>query len=259
MRDEFKAAFGAVHAPEELKAHTRRALQPLVRRRRARLRAAGLAVAACVLLLFGGCGLYFTPTSVISIDINPSLELSVNRFDRVIGAEGYNEDGKQLVQSLALTHRTYAQAVDRVLASKAVSDCLARDELLSIAVVESDARQGQEILDYLTACTARTPNAECYGVARQEVEQAHTVGLSYGKYRAYLELQALLPDITPDQVASMTMRQIRTLIAQQSGSTASAPGSGNVSPGPQSGNGDNRQNGAGQGNGRGWQGGRNAS
>ena len=30
-----------------------------------------------------------TPVSAVSIDVNPSIELGVNRFDRVVAVEGY--------------------------------------------------------------------------------------------------------------------------------------------------------------------------
>ena len=50
--------------------------------------------------LWGGTWLYFTPTMEISVDINPSIELGVNRFDRVISVDGYNEDGQALAQLL---------------------------------------------------------------------------------------------------------------------------------------------------------------
>lgn len=204
-----------------------------------------LAAAACLLLLaFGGHRLYFTPTSVISIDINPSLELSVNRFDRVIDAEGYNGDGVQLVQSTRLLYQTYKQAVENVLNSPAVTECLAREELLSIAVVETDDAQGQEILDYVSACTAQTPGATCYSVRQEEVAEAHTLGLSYGKYRAYLDVKAQLPDITPEQIASMTMRQIRELLAQNGEISAGTESGGSFSPG----NGGNGNPGNGNGN-----------
>lgn len=231
MKDEFKAAFDSIHAPEGLKQSTRQALQHRFQHQRthsfSRRVSISLAAAACLLFaLLGGYQLYFTPTSVISIDINPSLELSVNRFNRVIDAEGYNEDGIQLVQSLNLIHQTYEQAVDKVLNSPTVIDCMAHDELLSIAVVETDANQGQEILDYVSSCTAQTPGATCYGIRQEEVAQAHDLGLSYGKYRAYLDVKNKLPDITPEQIASMTMREIRALLAQDEtvGSDSSSGG-----------------------------------
>lgn len=218
-----KAAFDTVHAPEALKKSTHDSLHRRLNRRTIlfppRVPAYFAAAACLMLLFFGGYHLYFTPTSVISIDINPSLELSVNRFDRVIRAEGYNQDGVQLVQTLDLVHRSYEQAVDEVLNSDSVVSCLAQDEFLSIAVVENDAVQGQKILDYVSACTAQTPNSHCYGVRQEEVSQAHTLGLSYGKYQAYLEIKDLLPHITPEEFSSMTMREIRTLLEQTSSET----------------------------------------
>ena len=38
---------------------------------------------------------------------------------------------------------------------------------------------------------------------------AQEAGLPYGKYRAFLELQALDPSLTPEDVAGMTMQEIR--------------------------------------------------
>ena len=51
----------------------------------------------------------------------------------------------------------------------------------------------------------------------EEVEKAHESGLSYGKYKAFLELQKLDPTITVEEIQSMTMREIRERISQLSG------------------------------------------
>lgn len=228
MKDEIRQAFDAIHAPEELKADTKRALRARLHRHSAALPRTGAlrvcAAAACVLalLVLGGYRFYFTPTSIISIDINPSLELTVNRFDRVIDAEGYNEDGVALADSLHLLNLPYQQAVDRVLESETVTDCLARQELLSIAVTQGDPGQGREILDYVSACTAGNPNAMCYGMGAEDAEQAHALGLSCGKYRAYLELQAQGIELAPEQVAEMTMRQIQALLQDGSAGNGGA-------------------------------------
>ena len=242
MNGKIKLAFDEIHASEALKQATRQALHQRLQQRRTTIFslpfAARLAVAASLLLmLFVGHRLYFTPTSVISIDINPSLELAVNRFDRVIDATGFNADGIQLLESIKPFHRPYTQAVEDVLNSAAVMDCLAWNELLSIAVVESDVRQGQEILDYVSACTAQSPNTACYCIRQEDVEQAHTLGLSYGKYQAYLELRTLLPDITPEQIASMTMREIRALVMQSDNGSAKGPLSSGQRNGKGAGNG----------------------
>ena len=216
MREELRQAFDAVHADETLKARTRaRVLQAMQPARRAPRWAPALAAAVCCVVAVAGVGgyrLYFTPTSVISIDINPSIELDINRFDKVIRVNGYNEDGVAFADSLDVLYLDYSDAVDQIVASETVTDCLARDELLSIAVVQSNPKQGQEIYDYVSACTDGNQNALCCQVSQEEVSHAHDLGLSYGKYQAYLDLQQYTDDYPPEEIAGMTMRQIHQLI-----------------------------------------------
>ena len=47
-------------------------------------RAAALAAGLVLLFFIGGSWVFMTPTAYISIDINPSLELGINRFDRIV-------------------------------------------------------------------------------------------------------------------------------------------------------------------------------
>lgn len=227
MEHDIRQAFQQVRAEPQLKENTRRYLSQVCRQRQRRRKSAPLRRAVCaaalcclVLAAVGGYKLYFTPTSVISIDINPSIELDVNRFDRIIGVQGRNEDGQALADTLDILYLEYDQAVDMVLASPTVTACLEQDEFLSIAVVQSDETQGQQILEYVSACTAHTPHSHCYGIQQQQAEDAHSLGLSYGKYLIYQQLQQYGADYTPQQVNDMTMRQLQQILEQlQTGSS----------------------------------------
>lgn len=258
MRESIRQAFDPIRAEEPLKADTRRFVHSALEARRGRRAPARLAVAcaaACCLLalLAAGGWLWLAPTTVISIDVNPSLELGVNRFDRVVSVQGYNPDGEALAEELRLFNLPYAQAVDQVLATETVTDCLARQEELTIAVVETDPDQGAAILACLSERTSGQTNAFCYGVAREEVAGAHEAGLSYGKYKAFTELLAYDPTLTPDQVAGLTMRQLRQWLAQlqaEAGEQAPeaplpSPGAGQGGAQQGSGQGAGAQNGAG--------------
>ena len=209
MRKEIYSAFDSVHASRELKDRTRAftARRQASRPRSPRRWVAAVA-AACLLLAAAGIGghwLYFTPTAAISIDVNPSLELEVNRFDRVIGVEGYNEDGRALAALVDVTFQRYDQAVEEILNSETVTALLARDEVVTITVTGSDTAQCHRLLSGVEGETAGQPNVHCHSANHDQVEQAHEHGLSYGKYQAYLELRALDPDLTPEDVADMTM------------------------------------------------------
>ena len=108
-KEKLKAAFDQVHAGDALKSNTKNYLFEHVYKKghvpRTFLRRFAVS-AACSLLVFlaGGSYLFFTPTAFISVDVNPSLELGINRFDRVVSVTGYNEDGQNLADNLSLKY-----------------------------------------------------------------------------------------------------------------------------------------------------------
>ena len=226
MNDILKKALDQVQAEEELKQKTKEYVFQKTggckRRKKTAFRIL-LPAAVCILLIFlGGYWLYFIPTAEISMDINPSIELAVNRFDRVISVKGWNDDGKKLVSSLNIWNLEYSEAVNRILENEEVADLLSGDGILTVAVVgENEARTAQ-ILSGVQSCTAGEKNAYCYSAVPHGVEAAHNLGLSYGKYRAFLELQKLDPSITAEEIRNMPMREIRNLIQSLTGSEGSA-------------------------------------
>lgn len=216
MRDMIKKAFDQVQADEELKAKTQAFLSQKTKgythKKTFHYRQLIPAVACMLLLLLGGHWLYFTPTVELSIDINPSIELGINRFDRVISVTGYNEDGRKLASSLDVKYMDYTTAVDQILQEDSIVALLSKDELLSIGVIGTDEAQSYEVYSAMESCTAKKENTHCYYAHADEVDSAHEMGLSYGKYRAFLELQALDPSISSEEIQHMTMREIRDLI-----------------------------------------------
>ena len=157
MEHEMRETFDALRAPEEEKDRTRAAVARQIRRRK-RLRP--LMAAACfavVVVTLGGWRAYFTPAAVISVDINPSVELEVNRFDRVLSLEGLGDDGEALAAALNVRFRDYRTALEEILSSGAVTECLAQGEELSIAVVDLTGNGSGELLSGVEACAAATP------------------------------------------------------------------------------------------------------
>lgn len=216
MNREIKEAFDAIHADEHLKQNTIHFINQK-RKHPVSTWKPVLTAAACILFIigFGSFHVYFTPTSVISMDINPSFELEINRFGKVINTEGYNEDGSNLLQSLDLNYDNYKDAIHTVLTSDTMEEYLENDAFLSIAVVEIDEAQGEEILDYISTCTENQENISCCKLQKEEVTKAHSLGLSYGKYNTYLELQEAGIEITAEQVRQMSMRELKDLLQQE--------------------------------------------
>lgn len=259
MRDELKTALDKVTADEALRQSTRAFLARqtgnygAAKARPRTARRFATAFACCALVAAGGTGYwaYFSPTCAISIDINPSVELAVNRFDKVISVEGIGADGDALAETLDVRFLDYADALDSLLENPTVEDYLAEDEVLSIAVAGENAAQADAILTQAQTCTAGTKNVYCHAANAEEVEQAHDAGLSFGKYQAFLQLQALDPTVTPEDVQGLTMREIRDRIAVLSGETPSTGHGAGQGNGPGAGQGQGAGAGGGQGQGAG--------
>ncbi len=252
MNDKLKEIFHQIQAEEELKSATKmylkRKTQGYTRARTKKLQYMAYA-AACVcflIMVFGGRWLYFTPTAEISIDINPSIELSINRFDQVISVNSFNEDGQELLKALNVKFKNYEDAMEQILDNDKIITLLSNDEVMTITVTGPDGLQSSKLLSGVESCTAKQRNTYCYFASEEKVAEAHKLGLSYGKYRAYLELQLLDPNITPETIQGMTMREIRELInelaAERGDDTPiyENPGNGNHGNGNCYGNGHGR-------------------
>lgn len=222
MNDRLRDALDSVHASEALKARTKAyvaahsgGLGRQMPRRRGLGR--GLAAAACLTLalLFGGGWFFLMPTAFISIDINPSLELGVNRFDQVVSVEGYNEAGQALADTLELRFLSYDDAVEQILDNEAVADMLLRDGALTVAVAGPDTGQCARMLSRIESSAADHGEAHCYLASEAEAHEAREAGMSCGRYRAYLALLERYPNINPDEVEAMSMGEIRDLLDKE--------------------------------------------
>ncbi len=218
MSEKWREAFDQVRADEELKEHTRDYLNKRVysKKRIARIPVrAAVAVTACLVLVAlasGGSYVFFTPTAYISIDINPSLELGINRFDRIVSVEGYNAEAEELLDGLDIRFLPYQEGIRELLDSAGLQDYLAQDGLLSFTVAGDSDEQSSQILDYVETCAQDHQNMQCHLSGMDEMEAAHQEDMSVGKYRAYLALKDVDPSVTLEEVREMSMHQIQELL-----------------------------------------------
>lgn len=219
MNNRIKETFEQIHAEETLKEHTMEYLVQKTQNYKKPYHTAAYkklipAIACFVLLLIGFSGywLYFTQTSVISIDINPSIELSVNRFNQVISIHEYNDDGLELKSTLDIQFMNYKSALNKIVGGEQITAYLNQDEVLSISVVGRTEDESRKMLEAVKTCVPEQKNICCEMSSYDEISAAHAAGLSVGKYRAFLELQKVNPKITADDIKGLSMRQIRDLI-----------------------------------------------
>lgn len=173
-------------------------------------------LAACTMffLLTGIAGYSWIriPVSYVSIDVNPSIELALNRFDRVVSVTAYNPEGAEILDGLSLQWKKYPEAIHEVIECADMRTYLTDDAELILTVAADESRKS-ELETGVKRCAAHIGHG-CHD-DQTDIEsafQAHECGLSIGKYNAYLELSKYDSTITTDDCKGMSITQIQELI-----------------------------------------------
>lgn len=216
MKTVFKSAVSQIHADESLKQKTRQYLTaqlavPAAGTVRAkRTFPKRLAVAACAAVFLcaatvSAYAYYRTPVSYLSLDINPSVELGVNHFGKVVSAEAYNADGTTILSGQDVDNLDVKDAVSTLVKSAAQKGFVAKDGSTVIAVtsetddgttateLENDAAQGA---DDAVKAEGETATVDKENVALERRDEARKLGITPGKLNLIQKLQKLDPSIT---------------------------------------------------------------
>ena len=268
LDSRIREAFDGISLPDSVKQQTLQAIDRLqdeqtptvsssvaaaARRTRApRTWRAAVALAACLALCaigFGGFTAFASETAQVGIDINPSIELGLNRFDCVVSARPINEDGERLLAEVDLEGKSYDEAMALLAGSGEFQSYITSDSYIEISVTSSDAGQAASLTEKSDAYLETLPcHGMCHTVSAEYREEAVSAGMGVGRYGAALELMDLDPDVTLEECRSMSMRELRDRIAEAGGEGMPSAGQHH---GQGSGMGDGRRAGSGQGERRG--------
>jgi len=166
------------------------------------------ASAAAVVIMFGVTAwAYFTPYTYVSFDVNPSIEYSVNRFNRVLSVTAVNGDGADIIKNLDLTNKTIDEAVKDTVEQVNKAGYFETQDPGGIMIsTSSDNQQDAEKLASALQITAEqaTENAgstvevQAISVVRERVLEAQKLGTTPGKLNLVQKLQASMGN--PDSV-----------------------------------------------------------
>ena len=205
------AANPRVSAPENAGDHRASASRNAAKRPRRRW-AAPIAAAACLVAAaigFGGYTAYATETAVVGIEINPSIELGINRFDTVVAARALNNDGEALLAEVSIVGDPYAEAIEEIAESSTFAALGEADAVIDVSVVCDDDNQARALMqtsdDAIAACNAA---GSCHRATSEDHEAAASAGMGVGRYAAAEELMALDPSVTLEDCKRMSMREI---------------------------------------------------
>lgn len=238
LENRVRNAFDCIGASEGLKASTKAFLREAGEKARRSAMAArpaqrhlrltiGTAVAAMTIFLcVGSYALLWMPVSFVSVDVNPSLELALNRLDRVIYVQAYNEDGEKIAESVSVKGMGYEDAINRMLGSEAMEPYLAEGSDLTFTIAADSGRREALLLAGVANSSGCMEHGGISVRADMElVGEAHGNGLSLGKYMAYQLLRQYDPTVTVQDCHGMSMSQIHGLIEEHEHGSGHSGGS----------------------------------
>lgn len=228
MQTVFKSAVSQIHAEETLKQRTRQYLaaqlaEPAADATRAkRTFPKHLAVAACTAVFLcaatvGAYAYYRTPVSYLSLDINPSVELGVNHFGKVVSAEAYNADGTTILNGQDVNNMDVKDAVSTLVKSADQKGFVADDGSTVIAVTSEtdDSTAATELEDSAAAgaddavkAEGKSATVDKENVALERRDEARKLGITPGKLNLIQKLQKLDPSITVDEYKDAKVKDI---------------------------------------------------
>ena len=209
------------------------------------LRLAALAAAACLVLAIGGGSVYYnqsqTAASVVSLDVNPSIELVLNSRERVLRATALNEDAAAVLDGMDLKGSTLDVAVNALMGSLLKNGYV--DELANsilITVEDDNATRAAQLESQLTETVnaVMTSSSINGAILSQVVNQnqdlqakADEYGISLGKAQLIQQLVDQNPTLTFESLAGRTVNDLNLLLSSQATTLSTVSSTGRASDG----------------------------
>lgn len=173
------------------------------------------AIAACLALvacLIAGAVDFLRPVAYVGIDVNPSVELTLNRFDIVVGTHALNDDGQQALDEAPCMWRPFDDAAREL--DGAMRAIAGEGAVVEVSIDCDNENRYAALAAQSNDCFGRNGEAHCNRTSAEERQAAHDSGMGVAKYRAYQALQEAGVNISAEKCVSMSMRELRDLLAE---------------------------------------------
>jgi len=177
-------------------------------------------------MAFSVYAVYNTPITFVSIDMNPSLQASVNRFDKVIQMTPYNKDAKLLLGHISPEHTNVYQMICWLsIPQKNSVIFLKKNDHVQIDIVSKDGALTAKVAKLMQKYTGKGIDVSIETADNFQLSLAKALGLSLGRTKAYLEYTEIFDvDLTDarESLHNSTIKEIRLSIQNHNQAEATA-------------------------------------
>lgn len=177
---------------------------------------AGVALAFTVFA--GAIGLYNENFQTVYIDINPSVALKLNRFDRVVGVEYLNQDAVNLLSGVKLVGYDASEALTTVITACNNAGYVKPDSEIYISAESNNDKDSEKILSKLKSCAESAKGSESdtymvntYKATKEEKESYKKEELSPAKYNIIHAIINEDDDYELNELKGKTMDELKKI------------------------------------------------
>lgn len=149
--------------------------------------------------------------AVVSLDINPSIQIEADSKQRIIKVEGVNDDGKNIdfsdIKDIPLNEGI--QIIKEKLVEKNYLDSN-KEVLVGVYIKNGDNVSYEEDLQKAIRTTFDTEDITYVKADKEEVAEAKTENISLGRYKA--KETATVDEATKNKIGTAPVKEITALI-----------------------------------------------
>jgi hypothetical protein len=173
------------------------------------------------LLLFIAGGWFYQyrlPSSMISLDINPSIEIKTNRHNQVISVSALNEDAQKVLQNQDFKLEKLDTAVASIVTAVIDQGYLTTDRNVILVSVENNNMEKTKILvDSLNLVIKKSASAHEMKLTvlsqtleknKAESEEAKELGVSVGKLKLLKKIEITTENLTAKSLSHKSMSEL---------------------------------------------------
>jgi uncharacterized membrane protein YkoI len=205
-------------------------MEKKTRSRRSRVIGFVAAAAALLLVLAGTVGVLANSArrsgevfATVSLDVNPSIEIAVNKQETVISVKALNDDAERILDKMELAGASIDVAVNALIGSMLRNGYLSDiANSILITVDNSDAQMAQQLqrklADEIEAALAASGGGAVISQTadtREDMESmANRYGITKGKAQLIYSIIAAAPKFTFEQLAGLTINELNLLYSK---------------------------------------------
>ncbi len=202
-------------------------------------------IAACLVLLLGGAfglrayDMNYAVASTVSLDVNPSLQITVNRKERVLDVTPLNEDGRTVIGDMDLSGSDIDVAVNALIGSMLRNGYLSEmANSILISVDDSDPVKGAALQEQLMQEVNTLLQTDSFtgAVLSQTItdngelrKNAETYGITVGKAQLVEEVLKSVAGHTFEELAPLSINELNLILSSAAAETEGLSAVGSAS------------------------------